>query len=144
MSGYVESYRGQVLASECDLLGHMNIQFYISRLSHAIWNMCYFVGITPEEIKGGKRGLATVQQDSQYLAEVMAGDILHMETAVLKASEKTITFYHKLINSETGKTALTNTSVVVYMDLDARKATPLTPLMREKLTHFMIKAEDVA
>jgi len=143
MSGYVESYRGQVLASECDLLGHMNIQFYISRLSHAIWNMCYFVGMTPEEIKGSKRALATVQQESSYLAELLAGDIIHMETAVLKASGKTITFSSKLFNSATGKAVLTNISTVAYMDLEARKAVPLTDLMREKIKGLMIGAKDV-
>ena len=141
MSGYVESYRGQVLASECDLLGHMNIQFYISRLSHAIWNMCYIVGITPEEIKGSTRALATVQQDSQYLQELVAGDIIHMESAVLKASDKTITFHHKLINSATGKPVLTNVSVVAYMDLDARRAVPLTPVMRERIEGLTVELE---
>ncbi|PHQ68778.1 MAG: hypothetical protein COB93_09770 [Sneathiella sp.] len=144
MSGYVESYRGQVLASECDLLGHMNIQFYISRLSQAIWNMCYFVGMAPEEIKGSKRALATVHQDSNYLSELMAGDIIHMETAVLKASTKTITFRHRLINSATGDPALTNISTVAYMDLTARKAIPLTEAMKIKVNELMVDAEDEA
>ncbi len=143
MPGYVESYRGQVLARECDLLGHMNIQFYISRMSHSIWNMCYFIGITPEEIKDGKRALATVQQDSKYLKELLAGDIIHMETGILATSSKTITFSQKLINSATGEIALTNVSTVVYMDLTMRRATPLTETMIEKIKDFMV-TEDVA
>jgi acyl-CoA thioester hydrolase len=141
MSGYVESYRGQVLASECDLLSHMNIQFYISRLSHATWTMCYFIGMTPEEIKGGKRALATVQQDSTYLAELMAGDIIHMETGVLQSSHKTISLRHRLFNSSTGKLVFENTSTVVYMDLDQRKAVPLTENMRDKIEGLIIVEE---
>jgi acyl-CoA thioester hydrolase len=144
MSGYVESYRGQVLASECDLLSHMNIQFYISRLSHATWTMCYFIGMTPEEIKGGKRALATVQQDSTYLSELMAGDIIHMETGVLRHSNKTITLRHQLFNSSTGQPVFKNTSIVAYMDLDQRKAVPLTENMREKIEDLTVAEEGIA
>jgi len=144
MSGYIESYRGQVLASECDLLNHMNIQFYISRLSHATWNMCYFLGMTPEEIKEGKRALATVQQDSTYLSELMAGDIIHMETGVLRSSNKTITLRHHLFNSSTGDPVFNNVSTVAYMDLELRKAVPLTDTMRTKITGLMVSEEDAA
>ena len=48
MSGYVESYRGQVLMRECDLLGHMNIQFYSARISLGMCNMFYLVGMDPD------------------------------------------------------------------------------------------------
>jgi acyl-CoA thioester hydrolase len=144
MSGYTESYRGQVLASECDLLGHMNIQFYISRLSHATWNMCYFIGMTPEEIKSGKRALATVQQNSTYLSELIAGDIIHMETGVLRSSNKTITLRHRLFNSATGKPAFENVSTAAYMDLELRKAVPLTEAMRNTITKFMVDEGDTA
>lgn len=143
MPGYVESYRGQVLASECDLLGHMNIQFYIARLSHAIWTMSYFTGMTPADIKGGKRAFATVQQDNQYLSELLAGDIIHMRSGVTRISDKTLTLRNELINSATGKTALINISTVVYMDLENRKAVPLTDAMRTKIKDFMV-SEDPA
>jgi acyl-CoA thioester hydrolase len=141
MPGYVESYRGQVLASECDLLGHMNIQFYISRISHATWNMCYFIGISPEDIKDGKRATAAVHQENSYLKELLAGDIIHMETGILKSSNKSITFHNKLINSATGEIAMDNISTAVYIDLGARKAIPLTDIMREKVSDFLV-AED--
>ncbi|MEH6524606.1 MAG: thioesterase family protein [Sneathiella sp.] len=144
MSGYIESYRGQVLASECDLLGHMNIQFYISRLSHATWNTCYFIGMTPEEIKNGKRALATVQQDSSYLSELMPGDIIHMDTGVLRSSNKTITLSHKLFNSATGDLVFNNVSTVAYMDLELRKAVPLTDVMRQKIVDLSVNEEVTA
>lgn len=144
MSGYVESYRGQVLASECDLLGHMNIQFYISRLSHATWSMCYVLGMIPEEIKNGKRALATVQQDSTYLSELMAGDIIHVETGVLRSSNKTITLRHRLFNSSTEETVFNNVSTVAYMDLAKRIAIPLTDLMRIKIADLLVNEEDAA
>lgn len=141
MAGYVETYRGQVLASECDLLGHMNIQFYIARLSHANWTMCYFTGMAPADIKGGKRAFASVQQDCQYLSELLAGDIIHMRSGVTHMSNKSLTLRHELIDSASGKTAMVNVSTLVYMDLDSRKAIPLTDAMRAKIPGLMVSED---
>lgn len=141
MPGYIESYRGQVLASECDILGHMNIQFYVSRISHATWNMCYFIGISPDDIKGNKRATAAVHQETKYLKELLAGDIIHMETGILRCSNKSITFHNKLFNSATGELALDNISTAVYMDLESRRATPLTDIMRIKIKDFLVTEE---
>ena len=144
MSGYVETYRGQVLMRECDLLGHMNIQFYSARLSLAMCNMFYIIGMNPEEFRGGKRGLAAVQQDNRYLAELHAGDIIHMESAVVGSSDKTVTFDHRLINSADGTLTFSNKLTSVYMDLESRKAVPLSAAMREKIDTLMTTGEDVA
>lgn len=144
MSGYIESYRGQVLASECNFLGHMNIQFYAATVSHAIWNICYMIGIPAADIKAGKRALVSVQQEISFEAELLAGDIIHMETAALGTSDKTLTLQNKLFNSATGELAMVNIMTAAYMDLDARKAIPLTLPMREKIKDLTVETEDVA
>lgn len=144
MSGYVESYRGQVLMRECDLFGHMNIQFYNARISQAMCHMFYLIGIDPDDVKGGRRGLAAVHQESRYLAELRAGDIIHMESAVTGSSEKSISFDHRLYNSETGALAFTNKMTSVYMDLERRKSVPLSDQIRRKITEIITEAEDAA
>lgn len=144
MSGYMESYRGQVLMRECDLLGHMNIQYYGSRISVAMCNMFYAVGLDPEDLKNGKRGLAVVQQDSRYVAELHAGDIIHMESAIVGSSEKTITFDHRLYNSATGAPVFSSRMISAYMDLESRKAISLSTAIREKVNDLMTDGEDVA
>ena len=141
MSGYAETYRGQVLASECNFLGHMNIQFYAARVSHAIWSMSYMIGIPAEDIKGGKKALVSVRQEIDFLGELMAGDILHMETGILKTTNKTLTLHNKLINSATGETVMTNEMTAAYMDVSLRKAVPLTSEMRANIENFMISQE---
>jgi acyl-CoA thioester hydrolase len=144
MNGYVESYRGQVLASECDLMGHLNIQYYISRMSHAPLTMGYLVGIVPEDLKERKRGFAAVQQNSRYMKELLAGDIIHMNSGVLKNTDKTITFHHKLFNSASGEQTMETTLTVAYMDIANRKAVPLTEEMRQKIQTMAVKTEDMA
>ena len=142
MSGYVESYRGQVLASECDLLGHFNVQFYQTRLSLAMGNMFFRLGVLPKDITVGRRGFAVVHQENRFLAELLAGDIIHMESGVLKATNRTITIKHKLFNSATGVTAFTSRFTVAHMDLNARKSIPLTDAIREQVGILQIEGEE--
>lgn len=144
MSGYMESYRGQVLTRECDLLGHMNIQYYGSRISVAMCNMFYVIGLDPEDLKNGKRGLAVVQQDSRYVTELHAGDIIHMESAVVGSSEKTVTFDHRLYDSATGALVFSSRMTSAYMDLESRKAISLSNAIRQKVNDLMTNGEDAA
>ena len=141
MNDYMESYRGQVLMRECDLLGHMNIQYYGSRISVAMCNMFYAIGLDPEDLKNGKRGLAVVHQDSRYVAELHAGDIIHMESAVVGSSEKTVTFDHRLYNSVTGDLVFSSRMTSAYMDLESRKATSLSDTIRQRVSELKIDEE---
>ncbi len=141
MDGYMESYRGQVLMRECDLLGHMNIQYYGSRISVAMCNMFYAIGLDPDDLKNGKRGLAVVHQDSRYVAELHAGDIIHMESAVVGSSEKTVTFDHRLYNSVDDGLVFSSRMVSAYMDLESRKAIPLSDTIRQKLVDLITDGE---
>ncbi|MZR29321.1 acyl-CoA thioesterase [Sneathiella litorea] len=144
MSGYMESYRGQVLMRECDLLGHMNIQYYGARISLAMCNMFHVIGLDPDDLKNGKRGLAVVHQDSRYVAELHAGDIIHMESAVVGSSERTVTIDHRLYNSVDDGLVFSSRMTSAYMDLESRKAIPLSDAIRHKVAELKIDGEDAA
>ncbi|MBO0332303.1 thioesterase family protein [Sneathiella sp. CAU 1612] len=144
MSGYMESYRGQVLMRECDLLGHMNIQYYGSRISLAMCNMFHVIGLDPDDLKNGKRGLAVVHQDSRYVAELHAGDIIHMQSAVVGSSDKTVTIDHRLYNSVDDGLVFTSRMTSAYMDLESRKAIPLSDAIRQKVAELKIDGENAA
>ena len=99
------------------------------------------IGIPPEEIKGGKKALVSVRQEIDFLGELSAGDILHMETGVLKTTNKTLTLHNRLINSVTDEVVMVNEMIAAYMDVSIRKAVPLTSEMRANIENFMISQE---
>ncbi|MAL78715.1 MAG: hypothetical protein CMN55_06305 [Sneathiella sp.] len=142
MSGFIESYRGQVLMRECDNMGHMNVQFYIARVNLAMYSMFHRTGVDADAYLQQKVGIAAVEQQNQFLAELRAGDLIHMESAVLGATNKSMTFTHRLYNSADGKLAFTCRMVAVYMDLVTRRAIPLTDAMRRRIEET--KAEEEA
>lgn len=142
MSGYIESFRGHVLSSECDLMGHMNVQFYNACVSNAMATMFASLGAEPQHMKETRRGFAALEQNNRYHAELLAGDIIHMESGVLKSSSRTITIHHKLFNSATDQLAYEATITAAYMDLDKRKATPLDETIKSKIAELSVSGED--
>ena len=101
----VETHLGRVASTECDHLGHMNVQFYVSKVSDAAWHVMTSIGITPSFIRERRQAPAAVRQEIAYLKELRAGDLLRMDSGVLEVSEKRLTFYHRLTNVETGQMA---------------------------------------
>ena len=61
------------------------------------------------------------------LKEALAGDILRMDSGVLEASERKLTFFHRLTQVETEQVVMTSKVFTVNMDLDARRSTLLDP-----------------
>lgn len=125
MGRYLESYRGHVLSSECDLFGHMNVQFYNTCLSQAMTVMIGAVGLTASKIAEVQKGFAAVEQNSKFYSELLVGDIIHVESCVLKTSSKTVTFHHRMYDSAKSTLSYESTVTAAYMDLIARKAVKL-------------------
>ena len=121
----VETYLGRVSPLECDHLGHMNVQFYVAKVSDAAWHVMTSIGITPAFIRERRQAPAAVKQEIAYLKEALAGDLLRMESGVLEANGRKITFYHRLTKIETGQVVMTSKVFTVNMDLDARRSAPL-------------------
>lgn len=124
-SVFVQSYLGRVSSRECDQLGHMNVQFYVARVSDAAWHLMASIGITPTFIRERRQVPAVVKQEIAYLREALAGDLLSMESAVVGASERKLAFFHRLRNVETDQLVMTCTVHAVNMDLGARRSAPL-------------------
>ncbi len=141
MSGFIESYRGQVLSSECDIFGHMNIQFYNACISQAMATMFSAVGLSTTEVSSHKRGFAAVEQNSHYYSEILAGDALQIESGVLGTTTKTITIFHRLFKNDEKTPAFDSTLTAAYMDLEKRKATPLDELILPNIETLRVKRE---
>ncbi|MDP1691929.1 MAG: thioesterase family protein [Burkholderiaceae bacterium] len=121
----VETYLGRVSPLECDHLGHMNVQFYVARVSDAAWHVMASIGITPAYIRQHRKAPAAVKQEIAYLKEVLAGDLLQMHSGLLEASERKLTFFHRLRKLEDDQVVMTSKVFTVNMDLDARRSAPL-------------------
>ena len=122
MSHFVETYRGTVGPAECDNLGHMNVQHYFAAVSNGMFAMMARLGLPPEEIERRQMSFAVVHAETDFHRELRSGDIMVLESAVLKLGDKSATFQHRLKNLSTGALAMTTDFKCVLLDLKKREA----------------------
>ncbi len=118
------TYRGVIYPWHCDHMGHMNIMWYTNKFDEAAWSLFATIGITSTYMREQKRGMAAVEQKIQYKKELVAGDVVIVQTQLIEIREKVIRFKHELINVEHSEVAATSELTGVHLDLTTRKACP--------------------
>lgn len=140
MTGFL-SYKSVVDPSDCDFLGHMNVSRYFAACSDAVFALQTEFGLTAEDMRSGRRlSFAVVNAMSDFLAELSAGEAIHMESEVLEIGGKSMTFRHRLIISATGKPAFETRFKCVLLNLDTRRAEPIPDSVRERAGKWIASA----
>lgn len=125
MSIFVETYRATVAPADCDHLGHMNVQHHFAAVSDGMFGLMVRLGLGPDEIRTRRISFAVVPAETDFHGELLAGDVVVLESAVVKLGEKSATFQHRLKNAATGGVAMSTASKCVLLDLDKRQATAI-------------------
>lgn len=119
---FVETYRGTVSPADCDDLGHMNVQHYFAAVSNGMFAMMARLGLSPEEIHRRQMSFAVVHAETDFHRELRSGEMLLLETTVLKLGDRSATFRHRLTNLSTNSVAMTTDFTCVLLDLRKREA----------------------
>jgi acyl-CoA thioester hydrolase len=120
---FVETYRATVAPADCDHLGHMNVQHYFAAVSDGMFALMVRLGLGPEQIRRRQMSFAVVRAETDFHHELRPGDVVALESTVLKLGEKSATFHHQLKNVATGDIAMSTEFKCVLLDLEKREAT---------------------
>ena len=120
----IETYRGVVYPHHIDHMGHMNVQWYVSKFDQAAWHMMAAVGITVEHMEANNTGMAALEQTIRYKAEVVSGDLLLIKSTVNSITHKVINGRHVMYNATTMKEVASMDFVAVHLDRKLRKSCP--------------------
>jgi acyl-CoA thioester hydrolase len=104
---FIETYRGAVRREDCDDLGHMNVQRYFAAVSDGMFAMMSRLGLTLEKIQRRQISFAVVHAETDFHRELRSGDLMLLESTVLKLGDKSATFQHRLRNISTDCVAMT-------------------------------------
>ncbi len=124
MGTAIETYRGVVYPWQMDHMDHMNVQFYTARFDEATWHLFAALGMTTTYFKANRRGMAALEQRTQYKRELHAGALIRITSELLEMKPKTIRFLHRMYDTESGEEVATSELVGAHIDTDARKAVP--------------------
>ena len=119
---FIETYHGAVRREDCDDLGHMNVQHYFAAVSNGMFVMMSRLGLTLEEIQRRHISFAVVHAETDFHRELRSGDVMLLESTVLKLGDKSATFQHRLRNISTASIAMTTDFKCVLLDLRKREA----------------------
>ena len=131
MSEWKLTYRGMVYPWQCDHMGHMNVMWYTSKFDEACWQFLSMLGLSPTRFAQDGTGMAAVEQHTQYKRELVAGQAVTIQSALLEVKDKSIHMLHKMIDDASGEVAATTVIVGVHIDATLRKAISIPDDVRE-------------
>ena len=131
MSEWKLTYRGMVYPWQCDHMGHMNVMWYTSKFDEACWQLLSMLGLSPTRFAQDGTGMAAVEQHVQYKRELVAGQAVTIQSALLEVKDKSIHMLHKMIDDASGEVAATTVVVGVHIDATLRKAISIPDDVRD-------------
>lgn len=126
------TYRGIVYPWHCDHMGHMNVMWYVGKFDEATWQLVSLFGATPTYMKNENRGMVAAEQRIVYSKELLPGNLVCIRSGVTEVKEKTIRFFHEMINEETNEVVAVTWLRGAHIDSTLRKACAMPEEMRKK------------
>jgi acyl-CoA thioester hydrolase len=136
MPTYIDTFRATVAPADCDHLGHMNVQHYFRAVSDGMFALMVRIGLTPEEIRRRSLSFAVVRAETEFHRELHAGDVMALQSTILKVGEKSASFHHQLMNAATDEVAMSTEFKCVLLDLEKRQAAVLPEDIRNAAARF--------
>jgi acyl-CoA thioester hydrolase len=139
--GYQIVGRGVIGVDECDAGGLALPHAYIGRVSDGMPNLWAFINSTEDRDAraAGELGGAALEYRLIIHEPLRAGDVYTHLSGIRALASKTQTMAHALINARTGRCAASATAVGVAMDLQTRKAVPISDHRRARLEQLLLK-----
>src|SRR5262249_49492557 len=104
------------------------VQRFANNVANGMFAIMSRLGLTPEEIQRRQMSFAVVHAETDFHRELHSGDVMLLESTVLKLGDKSATFQHRLRNLTTDGVAMTTDFKCVLLDLRRREtiSPPLT------------------
>jgi acyl-CoA thioester hydrolase len=125
------THLGAVYPRHCDHIGHMNVMWYSGKFDEASWNFLQQLGISSSYIREEMRGMVAVEQATQFIQELLAGDTVSVRSQVLEVRERVIRIVHTMRNTVTQEPVAICTITAVHVDRRTRKSCPFPALIRD-------------
>jgi acyl-CoA thioester hydrolase len=108
-----------------DATGHMNIRHYLELDAEGTEVICEDVGVDDAYRARRRMGVFTAEHHLRYFSELQEGEKVSVHARVLERSDKAAHLMAFLLDRTHGRLANTLELVLVHVDLDTRRATPM-------------------
>jgi acyl-CoA thioester hydrolase len=136
----VEVWRGGVNPWECDAMGHLNVRFYMTRMTEAMVGAAAALGMPHAYAPGASATLMIREQHIRFLREARPGARLHMRAGVLGIEETEALLLLALYHTQTGEPSATWTTRVSHITAGEARPFPWTRQTLERVGALMVEA----
>ena len=120
-----------------DVMGHMNIRYYVSLFDEAAWGFFASFGMTQTYYSASRSGTFALEQHIRYLAEVHVGEQVAIHARINGRSAKRIHFIQFMINETTQKLAATFEVIASHANLETRRTSPFPTHIAAQIDHIV-------
>ena len=122
-----EYHRETIPSDYLDVMGDMNIRWYMALYDKAMRNFFVSHGLTSDFIQENQTGTFALKHVINYYAEVRVGQNVAIRTRLLHRSDRRFHAMHFMINETSGQLASTLELLGTFADLQKRRATSIPP-----------------
>ena len=128
-------YRVTVTDEHLDVMGHMNIRWYMAFFDDGDWELLAGLGATVAYFETNQAGSFALQHFIRYLAEVRVGETVVIKARMIgrSANGKRIHYMLFMVNETTDTLAATMECLASHADLAIRRTAPFPPHILAKI-----------
>lgn len=140
-AGFRMMGRGRIAAAECDTTGVALAEVYIGRISDGMPNLWAFTtdAVEQEQRQSGALGGAALEYQLDIIRPLGVDDVFRHLSGIREIGNKTQHMVHLLINESRAEVAVRAEAVGVAMDLETRKAVPVSTARRAQLETLRVR-----
>ena len=126
------AWRGQVEPGWIDYNGHMNESRYLQVFGLATDALLDRIGAGTDYVAAG-HSYFTAETHIVHLAELRAGEAIHVATQLLASDDKRIHLFHTLARDSDGAPAATAEQMMLHVDMGTKRVGPAPPAVLDRL-----------
>lgn len=107
MTELLELYRNSVQQWEIDMMGHMNVQFYVEKSTAGLSVLAHHLGMGPAFCREAGAVLVPVEHHVRFLQEQRPGAPIVLRGGVVDSDHQTLRIYQELVNAASGNVVAT-------------------------------------
>ena len=128
-----DKYRATVLPEWIDHNGHLNMGYYMVVFDYATDEFMDFIHLTRTHRQKYQVTTFSLEGHITYNQEIGEGEPLRFTTELVDFDEKRFHYIHHMYHATKGYLASTNELMSLHVSLVTRRATPMEPIILERL-----------
>jgi acyl-CoA thioester hydrolase len=130
---------------ECDVMGHLNLEFYIAKAMEAVaCTSLSLFGMSPVELRAANHKFALTRQHIRMHNELIVSAGFTFHVGVLDVDETNLTLYLEMRHTAQPAIAATFVNHLKFVQTDNNERRPLPKLLTERALEYKMELPDHA